>query len=77
MVEFPEYRILLFCRHKGTLKFPGVLLPVSTTANATCPHCKCDNTVRMGQTVGKWLHFCFGCGKRFELKIADDSQVAS
>ena len=50
---------------------------VSTTANATCPHCKCDNTVRMGQTVGKWLHFCFGCGKRFELKISDDSEVAS
>jgi len=27
--------------------------------------------VRVGQTVGKWMHFCFSCGKRFELKISD------
>jgi transposase-like protein len=48
-----------------------------TNANSQCPHCKSTNTVRIGQTVGKWLHFCFACGKKFELKIAGGSEVQS
>jgi transposase-like protein len=40
-----------------------------------CPHCKSTNTVRIGQTVGKWLHFCFECGKRFELKLNADGEM--
>ena len=42
-----------------------------------CPHCKSRNTVRIVQTIGKWLHFCFACGKRFELKIGDERALAT
>jgi transposase-like protein len=38
----------------------------STRITSPCPHCKSSNTVRIGLIVGKWLHFCFECGKRFE-----------
>jgi transposase-like protein len=51
-----------------------------TTTNdgkSECPHCKSVNTVRIGQTVGKWMHFCFSCGKRFELKLGSDREAAS
>ena len=40
----------------------------TTHTTGTCPHCKSTNTVRIGLLVGKWLHFCFDCGKRFEEK---------
>jgi hypothetical protein len=36
--------------------------------NTFCPHCQSSNTVRIGLLIGKWLHFCFDCGKRFEAK---------
>jgi transposase-like protein len=42
-----------------------------------CPHCKSANTVRVGQTVGKWMHFCFSCGKRFELKLGSEREAAN
>jgi transposase-like protein len=40
----------------------------TTNVASPCPHCQSTNTVRIGQIVGKWLHFCFACGKRFEEK---------
>lgn len=40
----------------------------TTHTTGTCPHCKSTNTVRIGLLIGKWLHFCFDCGKRFEEK---------
>ncbi len=36
--------------------------------NSSCPHCESSNTVRIGLLIGKWLHFCFDCGRRFEAK---------
>jgi transposase-like protein len=52
---------------------------VTTTneAKSQCPHCQSTNTVRIGQTVGKWLHFCFSCGRRFELKLSNGKEVPS
>jgi transposase-like protein len=40
----------------------------ASSVTAACPHCSSTNTVRIGQLVGTWLHFCFACGKRFERK---------
>jgi len=45
--------------------------------NSECPHCKSTHTVRLGQAVGKWMHFCFTCGKRFEVKIGSDREVSN
>jgi hypothetical protein len=41
---------------------------VGTPGTTACPHCESSNTVRIGQLIGKWLHFCFDCGKRFEAR---------
>jgi hypothetical protein len=41
---------------------------VSKLGTSPCPHCDSSNTVRIGQLIGRWLHFCFDCGKRFEAK---------
>jgi hypothetical protein len=49
----------------------------TTNNQSQCPHCESKNTVRVGQTVGKWLHFCFGCGKRFELKLDNEREASN
>jgi transposase-like protein len=51
-----------------TPAIPGTRVTASTQLTAPCPHCKSSHTVRIGMIVGKWLHFCFDCGKRFEEK---------
>lgn len=48
---------------------PSLLPPVTVTnPPVVCPFCRSNNTVRIVLIVGKWVHFCFDCGRRFEEK---------